>query len=289
MKNGFPRWTILCALTVMALGGAANTAVAQDYELQPTDMIAFNCETDPGDLGAPETWREGELEANGCVPAEGVAVTLHSAEYDWRARCDTGADGICQIEGPGGRVELDIVLEGAVHEATVAPGYAPVEPIFEEIIYGEFSSHVIVNLPVDGDAPTDRQILSANVATCAVGSDPAADSCERLPTADTLLKVAETTDGPLTDVPWLAPNAEGFVGFDIGALETGTLTMLVDHLGEARFACTDLDSGERITTNDGDPGAGDSFVIELTPISDGDIRCDVTLLGTIATPISQAH
>lgn len=278
------RWAIPIALMLTALGGA--TTAAQEPPLQSTDMIVFDCETDPGDLGAPETWQEGELEANGCVPAQGVAVTLHSAEYDWRARCDTGADGTCQIEGPAGS---DVVLDGAVHEATVTPGYAPVEPIFETTIYTEFASAVIINLPVTGEGAAERQVLSVNVANCAEGADPDAESCERVPTAETLVKVAETTDGPLTDVPWLAPNAEGFVGFDIGPLETDTLTMLVDHEGDARFACTDLDSGERIRTIDGDPGAGDSFVIELTPISDGDIRCDVTLLDTIATPISRAH
>lgn len=161
------------------------------------------------------------------------------------------------------------------------------EPVFETSIWTEFASAVIVNLPVEGgEVTTERQVLSTNVATCAEGTDPGAESCERIPTDDTLVKVAETTDGPLTDAPWLAPNAEGFVGFDIGALETEQLVMLVDHGSDTRFACTDLDSGDRIETIDGDPGAGDSFVIELTPISNGEIRCDVTLLDTIATPVS---
>lgn len=281
MKHAIRRWVIPITLLIATIGGGTGAATAQDVRMQSLPIQALDCEKDPGELGPPETRREGELGEHGCQPAEGVAVTLHSARYDWHARCDTDAEGACKVEGPAGP---DIVLSGAVHLSTVTPGHAPVEPVFETTIYTEFAGVSIVNLPVEGaDPAAERQVLSVNAATCAEGAE-SHGACDRVPTDDTLLKVSETTGGPLADAPWLAPNAEGWVSFDVGALETEQLALLVNHPGDARFACTDLDSGDRIETIDGDPGAGDSFVIELTPISEGDIRCDVTLLDTIATP-----
>lgn len=282
MTHVLLRWTVPIALLIATIGGTTGAVTAQDVRMQSLPIQVLDCETNPRQQGDPVGVAPKNPEQHGCTPADGVAVTLHSAEYDWHARCDTDARGECEIRGPAGP---DIVLTGAVYLATVTPGLAPVEPIFETIIYTEFAAAFLVNLPIEGDGEiAGRQVLSVNAAGCADGSAPDAASCTRVPTDDTLVKVTETTGKPVAGEPWLAPNAEGWVSFDIGPLKTETLTMLVDHPGDVRFACTDLDSGERLQTEDPDPAAGDTFAFSLIPISDGDIRCDITLLGISATP-----
>ena len=161
---------------------------------------------------------------------------------------------------------------------SVDPAFAPVEPLGSTVHYTEFSGVGIVNLPALSGTPIaadERQLLSVNIATCD-GAD-----CVREPVAGTL---AQVSAGEITSrgASWLATNEEGNVAFEVSALEGESIDVMLDTVGagapEPRFACTNLDTGQRLAAAWVDGREG-SFVRVSSPLK-GDIRCDVTLART---------
>jgi hypothetical protein len=271
-------WLAMLAAIIAAFGvaGQATAQTEREPRMQPLPILVMNCEADPGNLtpgGGRGTSPEKLEETHRCTRAEGVAVTVYNLDIDFHARCDTDAEGMCEIEAPPDPARRLTVVE---HLATVASGYAPKEPVSETVHYTEFTGVGIVNLPVAEGTPepdAERQVLSVNIATCADGSD--AEGCERAP-ADAL---AQVSPGDITSegVPWLATNDEGWVSFDIGGLPDGAIDLMIFAEQQMRVACTDRDADERLQAEliDGREGT----FVRITPISDGEITCDVTLLG----------
>lgn len=275
-------WPVMLAVIFTTFGVAAPATAQPEREprMQPLPILVMNCEADPGNLnpgGGRGTSPKKLEETHRCTRAEGVAVTVYNLDIDFHARCDTDAEGMCEIEAPPDPARKLTVVE---HLATVAPGYAPKEPVSETVHYTEFTGVGIVNLPVEEGTPesnAERQVLAVNIATCADGSG--AEGCERAP-ADAL---AQVSPGDITSegAPWLATNDEGWVSFDIGAMPGDTIDLMVLHgpgpVREMRFACTDRAADERLETEliDGREGT----FVRITPISEGEITCDVTLLG----------
>ncbi len=114
--------------------------------------------------------------------------------------------------------------------------------------------------------------LSVNVAVCADGSNT--EGCKRVPTSAQV----QASEGGRTSrgQPWVATDDAGWVTFDRSKFTGETIDLMLEHVTKARFACTDIDSGNRIST-EWITGREGNF-IRLTPISAGPITCDVTLL-----------
>jgi len=257
---------------------ASATVQPSDPSVQPLPILVLNCQEDPGEVNpgggrgvSPEALRE----QFGCEPAAGVAVTIYNLDIDFGARCDTDEAGICTVQAPPDPKRR---LTVAVHTASVDPAFAPVEPLGSTVHYTEFSGVGIVNLPALSGTPIaadERQLLSVNIATCD-GAD-----CVREPVAGTL---AQVSAGEITSrgASWLATNEEGNVAFEVSALEGESIDVMLDTVGagapEPRFACTNLDTGQRLAAAWVDGREG-SFVRVSSPLK-GDIRCDVTLART---------
>lgn len=268
------RWLPIFAVVAVS-AGFAGAAAAQDEELrmQTLPILVLNCQEDPGSVnpGGGRAITPDKLEATyGCEPAQGVAVTIYNLDIEFHVRCDTDAKGACEVQAPA---EPERELMVAVHTPTVEPGFTSIEPLGTTVHYTEFSGVGIVNLPVVPGTPipnAERQILSVNVATCD------RDACEREP-VDNLL--AQVSAGEITSAgePWYATSDLGVVSFDVGNLESDTIDLMLDTEQEVRFACTDPDSTERLEAEwiDGREG---SF-IRITAPAQGDIACEVTLLG----------
>ena len=271
-------WLLPMVLMALLGGGvAAAQTPPPDPSVQPLPILALNCQDDPGDVN-PSGGRgvsPDQLAATfGCEPAAGMAVTVYNLEIAFHARCDTEDTGRCTVQAPPDpRRELTV----AVHTASLDPAFTAKESLGTTVHYTEFSGVGLVNLPVGQGTPTagpERRLLLVNVATC-TGSD-----CEREPVANAL---AQVSAGEVTsrDAAWLATDDTGTVDFEVSGLTSETIDLMLEPVfaeaGEPRFACTDLDSGERLDAEwlDGREG---SF-IRLTPISVGDIRCDVTRVG----------
>jgi hypothetical protein len=148
----------------------------------------------------------------------------------------------------------------------------------QTIHFSEFTGIGIALLPDPTVTPgafddlPERTTVSVNVAECEDGSTT--PGCEREPVE--VLVQASAGEITAEGFPWLAANDEGWVSFDRAALEGDTIDLMLRTGTEPRFACTDEGSGDRIGT-EWIEGREGNF-IRLTPISDGDITCDVTLL-----------
>lgn len=271
----------LALLMALLLGSVAIPKIASatvqpsDPSVQPLPILVLNCQEDPGEVSpgggrgvAPEALRE----PYGCEPAAGVAVTVYNLDIDFGARCDTDEVGTCTVQAPP---DPQRRLTVAVHTASVDPAFAPVEPLGSTVHYTEFTGVGIVNLPTPPGTPTaadERQLLSVNLATCD-GTD-----CTREPVVSTL---AQVSAGEITSrgAPWLATDEEGNVTFDVSALEGESIDVMLEAVPagatEPRFACSDLDSGQRLdaTWVNGREG---SFIRVPSLVTD-DIRCDITL------------
>lgn len=268
------RWLASLALMALSIGFAGITAAQEEGQrLQALPILILNCQQDSGSVnpGGGRAIAPGELEATyGCEPAQGVAVTIYNLDLDFHVRCDTDAKGACEVQAPA---DPERELMVAVHTATVDPGFAPIEPLSTTVHYTEFTGVGIVNLPVVEGTPgprTERQLLAVNVAACA------GDPCEREP-VDSLL--AQVSPGEITSEgePWHATDDQGMVTFDVSGLESDTIDLMMATDRDVRFDCTDPESTERLETEwiDGREG---SF-IRVTRNGNGDIACEITLLG----------
>lgn len=252
---------------------------ADDGRFQALPILVANCETDPGSLTAAD--RAGDAapwDEHGCVPAEGVAVSAHAWEHNWHGRCDTDAAGRCELNGPAGS-DIEVIV--SIHRATIAPGYEPVAETITTAIQTEFAGAEFVNLPVatdSGTEPTERQTLALNVASCAAGTGPDPESCERSPVADAPLHVGlPGVDEDELDIPWLVTNPEGWVSFDISEVPPGEVIIGGNWAEEQRIACTDLGTGERILTEWDTPDLAATAFVRMPLDTDADIRCDITV------------
>lgn len=280
----FGRMLLIIAIGLAMILGFGSTKAGQStpggadvHRLDLPVQLAY-CQQDPGNKLQPGGGRfspEQIMKEFDCTPADGVSVTVSSDEIDFFARCETGDDGVCRINAPTDP-ERELVV--AVHMATVAPGFSPHEVANTTIHFSEFTGIGIPLLPdqevtpANGEADSGRTTLAVNVAECEDGSN--AEGCERSP-VEVLLQ-ASAGDVSAEGAPWLATNDEGWVSFDRGFLEGETIDLMLKTDTQPRFACTDVDSGDRIATAwiEGHEG---NF-IRVTPVSDGDITCDVTLL-----------
>lgn len=282
MGNAMLRAAMLLTFLLGLASALVGLAQAQGDGVPMSEMPVqvLYCEEDPGPVNpgggraiSPDTLRN-EFD---CRPGAGVALTFSNQEMGWFARCDMDAEGECTVETPvGPEVELDV----AIHMATVEPGYAPEQPIGTAVNYTEFAGYGVVLLPVVETTPApnaERQTLAVNVATCKDGSNAA--GCERQP-AGALVQASAgevTADG----YPWLATNDEGWVSFDRAGLKGDTIDLMLQTGTEPRFACTDVESGKRLEA-EWIEGREGNF-IRLTPVSAGEISCDVTLLGEVGS------
>lgn len=278
MRRFLPGATILTILMLAiatAAAGQSPPGESEAHMLELPILVAY-CERDPGNKLQPGGGRfspEQVMEEFGCEPAPGISVTVSNQEIDVFARCDTGDDGLCRIDAP---TDPQRELMVAIHTITVAPGFAPVRAVTPTVHFSEFTGVGIALLPdpsvTPGDEVPARVPLAVNVATCADGSD--AEGCKRSPT-DALVQ-ASAGDITAEGQPWLATNDDGWVSFDRASLDGETLDLMLQTDREPRFACTDVASGQRLET-EWIEGREGNF-IRLIPVSDGEIRCDVTLL-----------
>lgn len=267
----------MLGLILGAFGQA--TAEGDDVHMLKLPVLIATCERDPGNRLQPGGGRfspEQVMDEFGCDPVEGVSVTVSNEEIDFFARCETGDDGLCEIEAP---TDPERELAVAIHMTTVPPGYAPKKVVNQTIHFSEFTGIGIALLaesdetPGASDDPADRKTLAVNVAECEDGSS--APGCKREPVE--ALVQASAGDISAEDFPWLATTEEGWVSFDRASLKADTIDLMLQTATEPRFACTDIESGDRVET-EWIEGREGNF-IRITPISDGDMRCDVTLLG----------
>lgn len=275
LKSGI---LVALLLAVAFPGDARAQAPGVDVPMSEMPVLVLYCEEDPGPVSpgggrglSPDRLRE----KFDCRPGAGVALTFSNQAIDWFLRCDMDQNGECMANtpvGPPPKYELDV----AVHLATVDPGYAPKELVGTAANYTEFAGYGVVLLPTGATTPLpdgERQTLAVNVARCEDGSD--AEECKRKPVE----ALVQASAGEMTAEghPWLATNDEGWVSFDRVELEGKTIDLMLQTDRKPRFACTDAKSGERLAT-EWIEGREGNF-IRLTPISDGNISCDVTLLG----------
>lgn len=266
---------------VVALGmlpGMIGPASAQNDEerMQTLPILVMTCETEPDfplNPGGGRGTTPEELARYGCEDAEGVSITIYNQQINFFARCDTDAGGSCQVEAPA---DPERELNVAVHTATVPPGYTPTEVLGTTVHYTEFTGVGIVLLPTDSPTPEsgdERTTLAVNVATCEDGTLTA--GCDR----EAASALVQASSGEITaeGEPWLATNDDGWVSFDRASLGGDTIDLMLRTEDEPRFACTDLDSGDRLDT-EWIEGREGNF-IRVTPVSDGDVNCDVTLQG----------
>lgn len=278
MHHRLMRTTIAIILMLGILPGMIDPASAQEQEedmhLLALPILVAYCEQDPGNMLQPGGGRfspQQIMAEYNCDPAEKISVTVSNLDIDFFARCDTGDDGMCEIEGP---TDPERELMVAIHMTTVPPGFAPVEVVKPTVHFTEFTGVGIPLLAVDGATPAsdeERTALAVNVATCEDGT--LTPGCEREPAS--ALVQASTAEVTAEGAPWLATNEEGWVSFDLDALEGDSVDLMFQTEDEPRFACTDLDSGNRLDA-EWIEGREGNF-IRVTPISNGDINCDVTL------------
>lgn len=282
MVGRFVIFMFLCIALMLGLVPAASGQDAtgkNDVHMLELPVLVAYCERDPGKDLQPGGGRfspEQVMAEHNCGPAEGVSVTVSSDEIDFFARCETGDDGICEVEAP---TDPERKLDVAIHMATVEPGFAPKHVVSQTVHYSEFTGIGIALLPEPDVTPgvlqsfPDRTTLAVNVAECEDGSTT--PGCTREPVE--ALVQASAGDITAKGLPWLATNDDGWVSFDRASLDGDTIDLMLRTETKPRFACTDKESGDRIET-EWIEGREGNF-IRLTPISDGDITCDVTLLG----------
>lgn len=159
------------------------TATPTDRELRDMPVMVLYCQEDPGLInigGGKDPAPESLVESGLCTPAEGVSLTfvLVRREWDfekddpekdwdvdansWFARCDMDANGRCTLNAPEG---FDIVLGVFLHDATVKPGYAPVNFQRTTHNFTEFAGYGLALIP-NGDPvgeAADHQTLALNV------------------------------------------------------------------------------------------------------------------------------
>jgi hypothetical protein len=262
----------------MAFGAFGQATSQENVHMLELPVLIAACERDPGNRLQPGGGRfspEQVMEEFGCDPVEDVSVTVSNMEIDFFARCETGDDGLCKIEAP---TDPERELDVAIHMTTVPPGLAPKQVVNQTIHFSEFTGIGIALFPdpdvspVASDRLPDRTTLAVNLAECEDGSNT--PGCDREPVE--ALVQASAGDITAEGFPWLATNDEGWVSFDRASLEGETIDLMLQTDTEPRFACTDKESSERIET-EWIEGREGNF-IRLTPISEDDITCDVTLL-----------
>jgi|GEM_PF-5423278 len=281
----FGRILLIFAIGLAMILGFGSTKAGQstpggaDIHMLDLPVQLAYCQQDPGNKLQPGGGRfspEQIMQDFDCEPADGVSVTVSNDEIDFFARCETGSDGVCRINAPTDP-ERELVV--AVHMATVAPGFSPHEVVNTTVHYTEFTGIGIPLLPDPEVTPendedsSERPTLAVNVAECEDGSN--AEGCKRSPVE--VLVQASAGDVSAEGAPWLATNDDGWVSFDRGFLKGETIDLMLQTDTQPRFACSDVDSGERVSM-EWIKGREGNF-IRVTPVSTGDITCDVTLLG----------
>lgn len=282
---------IIFGMIAGLLPGISDQVSAQDdnvHMLELPILVAY-CERDPGNSLQPGGGRfspETIMADFNCDPAEGISVTVSNLDIDFFARCETGDDGLCEIEAP---TDPERELDVAIHMSTVSPGYAPVEVVNPTVHFSEFTGAGIALLPDPEVMPgqfdelPERATLAVNVATCKDGTIP--EGCER----EAAIALVQASSGGITSegAPWLATNDKGWVSFDRLSLEGDSINLMLQTPDEPRFACTDLDSRDRLDAEWVEGREGN--FIRITPISGGSINCDVTLADHDASQAGQKH
>ena len=270
--------TLLLFLVLGISPGAVEQTADDDVNLLDLPILLAHCERDPGNRIQPGGGRwdpQQQMKNFGCSPAAGIDVTVYNLDIDFFDRCTTGAGGMCRVEAP---TDPERELTVAVHMSTVTRGYAPAAVLNPTVHFSEFTG---IGIPLFLEPEVtpgtihhlpERTTLAVHMAKCADNSSKL--GCKREP----VKALVQASAGEITaeGAPWLATNDEGWVSFDRALLDGDTVDLMLRTNTEPRFACTDLDSGDRIET-EWIEGREGNF-IRVTPISEGDITCDVTLL-----------
>lgn len=279
MRTSLPGIFITLASLFGLMIGTTGASAAQTDEVHMLELpiIVAVCERDPGNKIQPGGGRfspEQVMEQYGCDPAEDVSVTVSNLDIDFFARCETDDNGRCEVNAP---TDPDRELDVALHMSTVPPGMAPKDVVNPTVHFTEFTGIGIPLFVTDTegtpDAAAERTTIAVNIAECEDDSDR--EGCEREP----IDALAQASTGEITaeGQPWLATNDEGWVSWDRALLGDGDIDLMLRTETQPRFACSDLDSVDRLEIKWIEGREGN--FIRLTPTSDGDITCDVTLLG----------
>lgn len=256
----------------------AGTAIAQPDEEHMLELpiIIASCKQDPGNKIQPGGGRfspEHVMAQYDCTPVEGVSVTVSNLDIDVFGRCETNDDGRCEVNAP---TDPERELDVAIHMSTVPVGLAPHRVVNQTVHFTEFTG-IGIPLFAEPDAtpgPSDeRTTIAVNIAECEDGSTRA--GCERAPVE--ALVQASTGEVTAKGQPWLATNDKGWVSWDRSLLGDGDIDLMLRTSTEPRFACSDVKTGDRLAT-EWIEGREGNF-IRVTPDTDGNITCDVTLLG----------
>ena len=278
MRPTLPHVIVMIVAMLTLAPGLAGRAIAQSDEVHMLELpiIVASCERDPGNKIQPGGGRyspEQVMAQYDCVPVEGVSVTVSNLDIDFFGRCETDADGRCEVDAPS---DPERKLDVALHMSTVPVGLAPHQVVSQTVHFSEFTG-IGIPLFAEPDATpgsdATRTTIAVNMAECADGSSRA--GCEREP-VDALVQ-ASTGDVTAKGQPWLATNDEGWVSWDRALLGDGDIDLMLRTGTEPRFACSDVKSGQHLHTEWVEGHEGD--FIRVTPNADGDITCDVTLLG----------
>jgi hypothetical protein len=270
------RGTLATLLALMMLPGASVMALAQgDLHMLDLPVLVAECNRDPGTMLTPGGGRFDPAQVMDdyeCEPAEGVSVTVYHREEGeaamktaFFARCETDDEGICRVEAP---TDPERELMVAVHMSTVTPGFAPAHPLTPTVHFSEFTGVGIALLPDPAldegqlaDLP-DRRTLALKVEQ---DGEP----------AEVLTQLSEA-DVAIDDFPWLAPNGDGWVSYDLGLFDSDTVDLMLDIDGEPEFACSDIDNHKPLAAEWIEGFEGDFIRITL-PETDGNINCEITL------------
>lgn len=279
MRTTLPAIIASIATILILLTGPAGTATAQsdDAMMYELPIIIAACEDDPGNKIQPGGGRyapEKVMERYHCTPVEGVSVTVSNLDIDFFGRCETDDDGQCDVVAP---MDPERELDVAIHMSTVPVGLAPKKVVNQTVHYTEFTG---IGIPLFSQAGTtpdaddeERTTIAVNVAECEDGSND--KGCEREP-VDALVQASAgeiTAEGQ----PWLATNDDGWVSWDRALLGDDSIDLMLRTDTKPRFACSDVDSGDRLDT-EWIEGREGNF-IRVNPETNGDITCDITLLG----------
>lgn len=277
------RYILALVLTFLP---ATQLAFAQNGERAYTDMpvMVLYCDEDPGRInpaGGKDPSPHSLVQDGFCTPAEGVAVTFVLAEDDWDFetddlaeeidwdveddgwfnRCDTDADGMCDLNSPTG---FDIVLGVVLHENTVLPGYEPA--FFQSTThnYTEFAGWGLVLTPssegpIEGATTADHQTLALNITQ---DGEPANI-------------LTEWEFNHEDDDIYLATNADGWVSNIVAASDMVEIDLVnVDDDATITVACAANDDAS-VTV---EPSVNDDGDVHITiPDTESDIRCDISV------------
>ena len=275
---------LIATILLILIPATQVNALQDDRTYTDMPVMVLYCENDPGRInpaGGKSPSPQQLVESGQCTPAEGVALTFVLADDDWDFenddladgiewdvqddgwfnRCDTDAEGMCQLNSPTG---FDIVIGVVLHNNTVTPGYTPAFFQRGTHNYTEFAGYGLALIPEDaGTTPegdvSDHQTLALNITE---QGEPA-----------NVLTEWEINDED-SDT-YLATNSDGWVSNIVAANDEVQIDLVnIDDSADVTVSCGANDDA-RVTVEASVDDDGELTI--SVPDTGSDIRCDITV------------